>query len=342
MLPKRITELLVRYSKGECSPDETEELFRWYDQQEEAEAAVSALLDRDPQKLRQTEEEILAGLQAAGAGIGIKRPAQTGFVKIAPWLKYAAACLALLVIGYKLAAPPGIFPGPPEEITVSTPAGESRQVVLPDSSVVWLKPHSRVRYQADLNTLSTREVFFEGDGFFEVSHDRQRPFVVHASGVKIRVLGTSFNVRALSADSIVETALITGKVEIEAPGTAGQAPVVLAPGQEASFSKAHRKLEVNEMKPAAAAGSGTKAAEPENVPMVFRERPVSDVLTAIEKKFGLRVFYNEASARQCLITVDFEKENLDEILDVLQLSKGISYTFFRDELYLKGEFCNYP
>ncbi len=107
-------------------------------------------------------------------------------------------------------------------------------VVLPDSTHVWLNKGSRLVYDANFDD-PTREVQLEGEAFFEVRRDVQRPFIVHTDQALTTVLGTSFNLRAYLDTEWEELAVATGKVAFSSSGSAAEA--VVTPGYAATLNR---------------------------------------------------------------------------------------------------------
>ena len=102
--------------------------------------------------------------------------------------------------------------------TLTVPYGKRSRVVLSDSTVVWLNSGSRLVYPVAFSG-NTREVYLEGEGIFEVAHNKEKPFMVLADNHRIRVLGTVFNVSNYAEDKTLKTVLKSGSVAVEYKGT---------------------------------------------------------------------------------------------------------------------------
>src|SRR5690606_8432623 len=126
---------------------------------------------------------------------------------------------------------------PVDSLEVISPVGSRTVVQLSDGSVVHLNAGSRLKYPYTF-TGNTREVALMGEGYFEVAHNAERPFVVKAGGLNVRALGTTFNVLAYPDIDAVETTLVEGKVVLErADATAGTAPIEdMRPGQHIAYN----------------------------------------------------------------------------------------------------------
>ena len=89
--------------------------------------------------------------------------------------------------------------------------GVKSTIELADGSKIWLNADSKVQYPALFNG-STREVYLNGEAFFDIAKNPSKPFIIHLSNGTVRVLGTSFNIKAYDNEPVVETSVATGKV----------------------------------------------------------------------------------------------------------------------------------
>ncbi len=137
--------------------------------------------------------------------------------------------------------------GNPEMNQLVIPYGKTSEVTLPDGTHVFLNAGSRLIYP-DFFPNKNREVFLTGEAFFDVKHDEKQPFVVQTTDIRVRVLGTQFNVSAYPADNIIETVLTHGKISLE-QNNAGifSETTVLNPGQLAAFNKTERTTHLKEV-----------------------------------------------------------------------------------------------
>lgn len=121
------------------------------------------------------------------------------------------------------------------------PYGKTSVITLPDGTKVSLNAGSRLIYPETFDS-NTREVFLQGEAFFDVTHDRNHPFVVQTDDIRIKVMGTRFNISAYSTDNTYETVLAEGKVSLE-QNSSGlfDKSIEMEPGQLASFDRATRE-----------------------------------------------------------------------------------------------------
>lgn len=205
--------------------------------------------------------------------------------------------------------------------TIYVPSGQNAQLLLSDGSKVWLNSGSTLHFPTRF-TEGKRLVRLDGEGFFEVKADKEKPFVVSTSVYDIRALGTSFNVRAYKKSSNFETALLTGKVEIANHSTRNV--VSLAPQEQAVLIGSQLSVVPLE----------------ETERFLWREgiicfdEPLIQVLGKLELYFDVRIDVHDSSVldnqRHC--TGKFRaRDGLRHILDVLQLTNHFTYVLDEGE-----------
>jgi len=124
------------------------------------------------------------------------------------------------------------------------PFGRNSSVKLPDGTVAYLNAGSRLVYPARFEG-DKREVFLFGEGFFDVTHNAEMPFVVITNELEVEVLGTKFNLSAYPSDNIVETVLVEGKVKIMETGFhILKNNYILEPNQQATYNRESAKTEI--------------------------------------------------------------------------------------------------
>jgi len=186
---------------------------------------------------------------------------------------------------------------------------------LPDGSFVVLNKNSSVRYP-DHFSGNSREISIFGEAFFEISPDREMPFLIHASGLDVRVVGTSFNVEAKKGSGFVRVTVNTGQVLVYPSGTSQQdierSGLLLSAGEMATFSPESGRIVrgVNDDLNVLSWKTGI---------LTFRESRLADVLKALEIKYQTRFIVDNREVLNQRLTARFEKESLDEVLETISL-----------------------
>lgn len=126
--------------------------------------------------------------------------------------------------------------------TIRVPLGGEFHLTLADGTRVWLNSQSELRFPTRFNG-EKREVYMEGEVYLEVKRDEERPFIVYAGETEIRVLGTSFNVKAYAEEGEVVTTLLSGKVSVGV----GERSTKLDPGKQAIWNRKEDRISVREV-----------------------------------------------------------------------------------------------
>lgn len=119
-----------------------------------------------------------------------------------------------------------------EVVTVNL--GTRMRVFLPDGSEVWLNSGSKLIYPKNFKNLSKREVVLSGEGYFEVKHDSDHPFIIHTDFLNIKDLGTVFNIKAYPDEKQAVATLISGSIEVTVNGDPGKT-IILKPHEKVSY-----------------------------------------------------------------------------------------------------------
>ena len=192
--------------------------------------------------------------------------------------------------------------------TLRVPRGNQIRIELSDATEVWVNADSRLVYPAAFNG-NIREVWVQGEAYFDVAPNAQQPFVVHAGSSSIQVLGTSFNVNTYVT---IQTTLTSGKVS----ASVGEENVVLAPGQQSVYN--------------AATGSLEKATVDTRIftawkdgDIYFEEATLGTILNSLGRSFDYDFKFEDTTLEKLNITLDMHKpETLQPVLDHIKLSIG--------------------
>ncbi|RYG37284.1 MAG: FecR family protein, partial [Chitinophagaceae bacterium] len=189
-----------------------------------------------------------------------------------------------------------------------------------------------------------REVFLEGEAFFEVSKNAQRPFFVYNNNIVTHVLGTSFTVKANPLTNQVEVSVRSGKVEVyENKGNGKNVDnsngVILLPNQKVSYNETARQFApslVDSPLPLLTEENGEK---PVRRTTVFEEAPLSKVLSSLEKSYGVEIVAENQDLYNCLFTGDISQQDLFTRLEIVCQATGASYEIKGTKVLVKGKGC---
>ncbi|MBR9922980.1 MAG: DUF4974 domain-containing protein [Bacteroidetes bacterium] len=219
--------------------------------------------------------------------------------------------------------------GEPEWKTIQTASAEKTEVLLPDSSRVWLNANSQLRYDPEF---SDRVVWLEGEGFFDVTHQAGATFSIRSGEAVTTVLGTSFNVRAYPEEKKISVSVVTGKVQL-ANAVDTKEAVVLQAGQSASLDEAKKSPEIDE-EPAVNAPSWHTQV------LRFDDELMLEVVQALEMQFGKEIRLDNPAIGNCHYTGNFKTNDLTEIMNALSFALRLEMETRGDSIVLSGEGCN--
>ena len=199
--------------------------------------------------------------------------------------------------------------------TIEIPRGGEYQLILSDGTKVWLNSGTSIKYPVAF-AANSREVYLEeGEAFFEVTENKESPFIVHTSKMKVNVLGTSFNVRAYSDENQLATTLITGKVIINQPETGKE--YTLIPNEQAIFSDQGvdvKSVDVN------------KFIAWKNGRILFEENTLEEIFNDLSRWYNIDVDYASSEVKKLMFSIDVERyDEFGEILGILELTKKVKF-----------------
>lgn len=332
-------QLLQRYQEGKCTPAEAQRIEAWY-RHLGAEQQFN-LSPTEKEALMATVWQRISRQTASGPAL---RAALPGGWKSWPasvrWAAAAALVLGAGLVGLQVAHVPAkwarLAPAAPKEQagwqTFANTSAYETHVVLPDGSAVTLAPASTLRYRRGLRG-GRREAYLTGAAFFDVFHDKQHPFSVFTDKVVTTVLGTSFRVQAYGGPADVQVQVRTGAVRVSqrrAPAGVAAATVVVLPNQQAVYSAGGQQLRRELVaQPALLAPQS----------FIFNDRPVAEVLAALEKAYGVRIEYDAEAVRNCTLNLSLGNEPLFAKLDIICETLGATYEKAGDHLRFHSPAC---
>ena len=252
------------------------------------------------------------------------------------FLRYAAVLLVVLGLSWavwKTATTPAdkdmVAKIASQYNEIVVPNGSRTKVILPDSSTVWLNAGARLKYPVVFNDFQ-RQVYLDGEGFFEVITDRQHPFIVFCDGMSITVFGTKFNVMAHAGDPVVETTLVEGAIEVQWPKNEvdKQSNISMKPGQKLTLRKEHEQYAFQNVQEA-----GSSIAWMENK-LVFEKERFGDVLIKLERWYGVEIEVKNPKILDYQITGTFENQTIEQAMDALSIAVSCTYTIDKNKVII--------
>src|SRR5690625_118772 len=260
--------------------------------------------------------------------IGHRRTERTWPYKMAAG--FIVIFFALLTVF--LFAPQAEYDGVVEYQTSSNPTGTSSRLTLTDGSTVWLSANSTLRYPANfVNTMETREVILEGEAFFDVVPDPDKPFIVHSENLRTKVLGTSFNIRAFEDEQDIKITVATGKVAV------GQAN--LQENNVAAEDDAYGLLEPDEQRVCYRA---TRQADTRRVhsrlyrgwkdgELRVEKQTIAEIAGHLESGYGVKIHFEDRDVKESRFRISFRNSSLEHVLNMVQAIEEFEYEIEKAE-----------
>ena len=298
---------------NEATPEEAREVVHWF-KTPEGQAWLAKRMDMDEKAIHMGQEEEWIDHPVPSAVMYQRIVRQLHRQRIRRLIAYAAAILipVALFIGLfmrinsqvDLLADDGY-----DEVYV--PNGERMQVLFQDGSKVHLNSGSRIRYPKKFG-LYERKVYLEGEAWFEVAKNKNRPFVVDLSYMDIKVLGTSFNMKSYPSET-QQVTLVQGKVEVRV----GNYSRKLQPGEQLNYSSEGPEIRNVDVK----AYTAWKDRR-----FVFNDDLLEEVIHKLGRWYDVEFFLRDAEVRKIRFTGNLPKyRNLDQVLNKLELTTHIRF-----------------
>lgn len=197
--------------------------------------------------------------------------------------------------------------------TIETPRGGKYQVILPDGSHVWLNAASSLRYPISFKNLRKREVQLRGEGYFEISKDQHKPFLVLCDKQVVEVLGTHFNINAYEEEPAITSTLLEGAVKV----SYGNKSIRIKPGEQASLNNKDG-LQIHTVNTEAAIAWV-------NEKFMFNSQDLGSIMRSISRWYDIEVIYKDDLSKKKFTGTISRFKNVSEVLDMLELTEMVHF-----------------
>lgn len=210
-----------------------------------------------------------------------------------------------------------------ELITKQTFAGQKSRILLSDGTSINLNSESTLRFPEKF-IQNKREVYLDGEAYFEVKKNPDKPFIVHTGKISTIVLGTKFNVSAFPEDDIISVALVEGKVKVEKniserkETLEKEKAVFLSPSEQLVYNKQNEESKIGGFEIRKTIGWK------DNI-LVFDNEPLGYVFLKLSRTYGVKFIAEDAKQRNRKITTDFNDESVWAIIESIKFVTGMEY-----------------
>lgn len=226
------------------------------------------------------------------------------------WL--AAAMVALLV---SLGGLYAVWNAEPTLLVATNHSGVVKDLTLPDGTAIKLNNHSKLIYPETFSK-GTREVFLEGEAYFDVAHDKKHPFIVRAGDLRIKVLGTKFTVDACSQKPQITATLIEGSIDVSDKDQ----HMLMKPSEQLAYD-----VESGHMQLAEIENAENMVRWTENV-WVLSQTPLLDICHQLEHLFNVTfIIMNDELINKSFTGEFYTSDSLESILETIQITTPFKF-----------------
>jgi transmembrane sensor len=358
-------EYIVRYLDGSATEEETILLLDWLKKDKQHMRMFSETRDlwtytRHSGSKDTSPEQALHRLKTR---ITQSVPQKDNVKVLFPHLQeiYKIAVIAAIVLFtglvlYNVVTPHLKMPSAYNETII--PVGQKGKLILADGTRVWLNSGTSIRYSSAFGN-KDREIYLEGEAYFDVAHDKNKPFLVHSGMITVKVLGTSFNLKAYPDEKRVETTLIRGSVKIlETNGKNYVELTTLKPNEQAIYQTNTRQLHVSELSAGEhekinsskthfnALRASTQDATPrvesiiqwKDQKLIFDNESLEQMAIKLERWYGKNIHIESEDLKKSRYSGKFiYNETIYQVLEVISLTTDINYYEKDHEIYIKSK-----
>ena len=242
------------------------------------------------------------------------------------WLKY----VAMIILSFSTGSLAVLFSGVNEKKatfgSITCPKGQITNLTLFDSTKVWLNSESTIKYASDFNE-SNREVYVEGEAYFEVIHNKKVPFVVNLRRSKVKVYGTSFNVKSYAGSSDVEVVLSKGKIEF----ITKKSSVILKPNEQIIFSAMQGTFTKSRI-------DTEKTLGWKDGKYFYSREKLGDIIDQMQRWYGVEIIPENEDILEYTFTGLIDKEkSIGYNLRSIEMTERIEVEYRSDKIVIRGK-----
>ncbi len=199
---------------------------------------------------------------------------------------------------------------------------QNRVIFLADGSSVILSGESKLKYPSTFEGLKTREVYLEGQAFFDIKHISSKPFIVHTGNLETKVLGTAFNIKAFPNEDNITVTVKRGRVSVN---DQNKVLGIITPNEQITYAKSKIKSSIQTVK-----NDNYLTWKQED--LLIDNLTISGAAKLLEDRYNVKIIIDNPEVELLRFTSTFSKnEPLDEVLSSICLFNGLGYTYNKEK-----------
>ena len=339
--------IIVRFLSGQATEEEAKEILEWKDRDEK-----NAKIFRETELAYNASEIVLNpekfDVSGALSIVQSKLKRNMSISRLKKLSGYAATILITISLTWTVQH--YLFTNTEQSGTafqsVETPAGTKSLVTMEDGTRIWLNAKSKLTYPTHFAN-TKREVYLEGEGFFDVVPDKSRPFSVKTSRLIVNVLGTVFNLKSYPEEGVIKATLIRGKIALS--NHHEKLLLDLSPNEQAIFLKREGFLNEDE-----AIAFNIPLSELNYRPeeklivkknidtdlatdwrynkMIFRNESFESIAMKLERRYDAKIIFEDNEVKGYRFSGSFDEISIDQALKALQFTSDFNFTIKHNKI----------
>lgn len=322
-------EILARFLMGECTEDELREVNSWLGESTENPRELFRLEEiyhlgkiddtSDEKDVEKAEKRLFKRLEQ-------EKSKQHKVRRIYGWMRYVAMFIGIFIlggVGYMLFQNQDRS----EPLLTVTTQDAIKEMKLPDGTTVWLNKNTTLKYPREF-LASGRKVYLEGEGYFDVKRNPERPFIVQSEAMQVKVLGTVFNFRSDKVKMSAVATLLKGEIEVK--GNHEEGMIVLAPGQKAELNGVTRRLVVKQV--------DTGFENWHDNQFIFDKADIYTIARTLENSYGVKIILApDIDVKKTYSGTIKKKKNVEEVLNLIKNAVPVEYKVVGGSVFLSSK-----
>ena len=359
----KIEDLLIHYLSEELTEDERSKVILWINEKMENRRYFEELKDIYEAGLLLKNNQIYDPdkswhrVKAKYYKRKTEHFVRNNWKTSVDWHQRALRIAAIFIIAFILGIVTSTYFGKNQVVQdvnfneVVAPLGSKTSINLADGTKVWLNAGSRLKYPVNFSQ-NSRDVYLEGEAYFNVAKQKSRKFIVHTSELNIKVLGTEFNVKAYPEEKTIETTLVRGSVTIERNknnSTETFDPVYLEPNELAKFEKDDMSMEVTSTLTEPDKSKKTRETKEKLVVMqridpviytswkdprwIIQGEELQSLAKKLERRYDVKITIENETLKRYKFSGTLTDETLEQVLNIIKITAPIKYTIENKDVY---------
>jgi len=321
-------EIFERYIQNRASPQEVKRLCLWIKNNKEIllwlEQQIltsSSIIDNEVQMrmLKNIEAKIFSNKEENKASI--KQ------INIRFRFDKLIRVAALFILPVLTAAGVYLYMSKTENSTapliIAVDRGQKASITLPDGSKAWLNSQSKLTYKKDFN-VKKRELYLDGEAYFEVAKNRNKPFIVKSNDISVEALGTAFSVKAYNEDYIVSSILMSGKVKV----TTQDGESILLPNEKIVYDKSTHKTTQSKVT------NATDYSGWIHNKYKFEDASLSEIAKTIQRIYNVELIFTSDKLKNLHYTGTINNNSLESVLNIICITSPVSFKINNQQVFL--------